>query len=272
MFFKPTSENKFQMNNIAMYTTQSIFFFKRAFILAFITAIILSCITANKKPDIRTALDLAGNNKHELEKVLAHYKQDGKDSLKYRAAFFLISNITMHGTNEENKFSPLITKSILYADSEYNKLFKDKYYDEINTRIPENKKRIRKIATAITNDFKNNRKRKKHTVSSKDINTLNADFLIANIDRAFDSWENSSPSQNLTFLQFCEYLLPYRTKNEVLFWQRDSIQSFFMKYLKQEPTYNYLNAVKWQNLYFKKMRRLLGHQKHTSEKQKIVFP
>ena len=46
---------------------------------------ILSCV-----------LDLSGNNRHELEKVLMHYKQSPKDSLKLRAAKFLIINMSHH--------------------------------------------------------------------------------------------------------------------------------------------------------------------------------
>ena len=39
---------------------------------------------------LENALDLAGENRNELEKVLAHYQ---KDSLKFKAASFLIENM-----------------------------------------------------------------------------------------------------------------------------------------------------------------------------------
>lgn len=43
-----------------------------------------------------------------------------------------------------------------------------------------------------------------------DLEIITADFLIDNIDRAFDTWENEPVAGHLTFEQFCEYLLPYK--------------------------------------------------------------
>ena len=42
---------------------------------------------------LETALQQAGENRVELEKVLSHYKTDPADSLKYKAACFLIENM-----------------------------------------------------------------------------------------------------------------------------------------------------------------------------------
>ena len=41
------------------------------------------------------ALDMAGSNREELEKVLRHYEKD-EDTLKYSAAKFLIENMSCH--------------------------------------------------------------------------------------------------------------------------------------------------------------------------------
>ena len=50
-----------------------------------------------KNKDTQTALDIAmekaGDNRQELEKVLRHYQQSPADSLKYKAACFLIENM-----------------------------------------------------------------------------------------------------------------------------------------------------------------------------------
>lgn len=60
-----------------------------------ITVLIALCMLAisacERKPDrLQYALEFAGKNRIELEKVLEHYKSD---SLKYRAACFLIKNM-----------------------------------------------------------------------------------------------------------------------------------------------------------------------------------
>ena len=50
-----------------------------------------------KNKDTQTTLDIAmekaGDNRQELEKVLRHYQQSPADSLKYKAACFLIENM-----------------------------------------------------------------------------------------------------------------------------------------------------------------------------------
>lgn len=51
----------------------------------------LSCQTRNEA--LETALQLAGENRSELEKVLDHYSRTPADSLKLRAAEFLIANM-----------------------------------------------------------------------------------------------------------------------------------------------------------------------------------
>lgn len=52
---------------------------------------LLACTNETKQLDI--ALQQAKDNKEELEKVLTHFEND---SLKYRAACFLIENMPYH--------------------------------------------------------------------------------------------------------------------------------------------------------------------------------
>ena len=49
-----------------------------------------------KKSDIERSLTLAGDNAVELRKVLDHYSKNIDDSLKYKAAVFLIENMPGH--------------------------------------------------------------------------------------------------------------------------------------------------------------------------------
>jgi len=59
-----------------------------------IVVITSSCSHYNTNLD--RALRLATSNRVELEKVLAFYQQNPKDSLKYQAAVFLIENMPGH--------------------------------------------------------------------------------------------------------------------------------------------------------------------------------
>ncbi len=43
-----------------------------------------------------------------------------------------------------------------------------------------------------------------------DIKIIKGDYLIKNIENAFDLWENKPWARHLDFDQFCEYLLPYK--------------------------------------------------------------
>ena len=69
---------------------------KLKYIILFLA--ILSCQPKNEA--LETALKLAGNNRGELEKILEHYSQDPADSLKLKAAKFLIENMPGHYTLE----------------------------------------------------------------------------------------------------------------------------------------------------------------------------
>lgn len=61
--------------------------------LAIIISIYLCLSCAKHSSNLTNSLELAGDNRVELEKVLSHYSKDKKDSLKYKAAVFLIENM-----------------------------------------------------------------------------------------------------------------------------------------------------------------------------------
>ena len=52
-----------------------------------------SCVNTPIISLLETALQQAGENRAELEKVLFRYQTDPADSLKYKAACFLIENM-----------------------------------------------------------------------------------------------------------------------------------------------------------------------------------
>jgi hypothetical protein len=151
---------------------------------------LLFTISCKRTPNyLEEALLFAGENRPELEKVLQHYSVDPKDSLKYKAAVFLIENMPGHYSYR-------------------NEAYLDRYYDEIDIAVD----------TANTDDVNvsniievSARYAGKETYDYVwDSHIITADYLINNIEQAFDVWENGDWATHVEFDDFCEYILPYK--------------------------------------------------------------
>ncbi len=151
--------------------------------IALIVLAVVSCSGRNSK--LEEALEKAKSNRSELLKVLEHYKND---SLKRKAAEFLIENMPGH---------------IAF------------HYHDIDS-IEDLKKEW------ITNGFVKNEDLEKMEREwlkpeiRRDIECITADFLISNIDDAFQAWRERPWGKNIPFDVFCEYILPYKVNNEPL--------------------------------------------------------
>jgi hypothetical protein len=66
------------------------------FIAGLLFFAMVSCNNNKDNSSFKKALNQAGTNKPELLKVIGHYKKDPLDSLKLRAARFLIENMPGH--------------------------------------------------------------------------------------------------------------------------------------------------------------------------------
>jgi len=157
--------------------------------------ILLSCVSEKEK-ELKFALEQAGDNKEELEKVIDHYSRDPADSLKLEAALFLISNMPYHSYQTGMKrFQAAIDSigKVPFDDPDQRRLLFEHLLDSIS-KLP-------------TND-------RMRTV--KDIETLDADFLIDNIDLAFKAWYSHPPEKRADFQTFCDFILPYRNYDEPL--------------------------------------------------------
>lgn len=151
-------------------------------------------------------LTLAGPNRPELEKVLAHYQKSPEDSLKLKSAIFLISNIEdkVHydGPWLRQYDSLFSTRSSSLGQDQLNK-----FKDSIRTLIGQ--------------------PGKKGIKTYSDLQTLEADYLIKNIDHAFNSWQRAPWKDQVDFDTFCNYILPYKEYNEL---PDDWRTSLFNKY------------------------------------------
>lgn len=145
---------------------------------------------------LKESLRLSGENRTELEHVLLHYK----DNLEKRqAAEFLIRNMPGRYSLQ----SPFLFRYYELLDSlqGLDYIGHDEmiaFYDSIYKQ-PE----WRNLKPVY------------------DVESVTGQFLITHIDAAFDAWK-SPWAKDLTFEEFCEYLLPYRVDNEVLEnWMED---------------------------------------------------
>ena len=138
---------------------------------------------------LNTALKQAGENRAELEKVLTHYSDNPE---KRNAAEFLIRNMT--GLNSLD--SPLLSA----------------YYDQLDSlqNDVEDHEVIRAYFDSVYKEAI-----WEQLSPTYDLSTLNSDYLIRHIDAAFRAKESPWANQ-LTFSEFCEYILPYRAGNERL--------------------------------------------------------
>jgi len=177
----------------------------------FFLLIIFSC---QQKPEYSKALqatfDEAGNNQKELIKVLEHYRQNAADSLKYKAAVFLIENMLGHSYSKAKLVDS--SKNIVPFDvldyPDYKTMVKA--WDSIEKNIG----KIDFVRDTIIYDSQ----------------VITADYLIDNIDLAFKT-RNFPWTKHLSFEQFCEYVLPYRGSNEPL----EEWRSYFLEQYKWLP-------------------------------------
>jgi hypothetical protein len=138
---------------------------------------------------LEKTLIFADKNRSELEKVLFFYSKNPADSLKYKAAVFLIENMPGH-------FS--------YKNQEWLSA----YYNELDTAVSlnydnETNQRIIERISAKYQSYK-----AQQTVL--DIQIITSEFLINNIEQAFAVWQNGEWATHVSFSDFCEYILPYK--------------------------------------------------------------
>ncbi|MBC8603070.1 hypothetical protein H8784_15245 [Parabacteroides acidifaciens] len=153
--------------------------------------VLFSACSFNKDKQIEYALDLAGENRPELERVLLHYQDEPE---KLAAARFLIRNMPRWYGYE----GPLLDsiRPVLVQGAR-------------NLFIP-------KVDVAKWQGVSFY-----SSVRKTDVQTMTACYLIENIDLAFEVYRKYSWNRNLPFGEFCELILPYRIGDEPLTaWRR----------------------------------------------------
>jgi len=164
------------------------------YIVTFLSSIIAALVILfyyHRIPSTVQAVIETSDNRKELEQVINHYRDTG-EKLKVRAAFFLISNLKKQyhydgeGANQYRKMFRLI------ADS-YDGRGLNRKWDSLQTRFaPGFPGKVSKV---------------------EDIRDVKSAYLIRHIDAAFNAW--SYPwAKDLSFDDFCQFILPYKIVNE----------------------------------------------------------
>ena len=221
---------------------------KNTFLVCFFLILVaFGCTRRTLGPDIRAALADAGSNRKELLKVLDDYSAPA-DSLKLRAAEFLIANMPYH----YGYYGADIDKyGIIFSLIDTLSYFKRPVTAEDKMHIGDSllalygapgKGLIQRVP---------------------DTKLLTADYLITNIDYAFKAWRQAPWGRRVSFGDFCEFILPYRVRDEqVQYWR----PACFYEYTRMAQNYQYAdslpfvyNAMNWDlvtegtfTLYFNK--------------------
>lgn len=164
-----------------------------------ITFTFVICIFTACNQEIDEALELADDNRLEMERVLEYFNND-PNPLKYEAAKFLISNMPYHYSlysKDMDKYDSAYMSSagepIQFRDSVFGKLVDNIEFKDLND---------------VT-----------------DIRLLKSEDLIKIINDACDVWQASSWSKDYDKSIFFDYVLPYRLLNEQLSDWRETISS-----------------------------------------------
>lgn len=161
------------------------------------------------------ALEMAGTNRAELEKVMEHYRGD---SLKLRAARLLIENMQYH-------FS--INERFVSGKGE-------SYYPDI-TRFTGAASVKGHCDSLMAAGWHIDRR------TEYDIRCVDAEFMIRNIELAFHVWKKPWASE-VSFGDFCKYILPYRSQNDPLSYARERFMERYTALLDSTEARNAMEA------------------------------
>lgn len=188
---------------------------KPGIIYLFLILIILSFGCKKRPKEIKEALNLMSyENKMKFESVFEHFSQP-KDSLKLKAAYFLVANMDGLGFYKGSQiedynqvFTILANKPADYREN------LPWYSDDLVSMFDS----LRNIYGPM--DYKN-------LYFVKDENAISSDYMIKYINDAFDAWHNPWSVNVVSFPDFCNYVLPYRNLKEPLEdWREMFVEKF----------------------------------------------
>ncbi len=173
------------------------------FVIVF-SLVIYSC--RSYPESLNSTFEKAGSNASQLKRVVNYYSKSSKDSLKRKAAIFLIENMDDKYSLKSEAFDRLCVSLDTLFKAKLKLEDRNSKYDsllEVYAGLPDDSRRV------------------------EDLKEIKAAYLIKNIEQAFEAWR-SPYAKHLSFDEFCEYLLPYRIGNEKLTNWRDYYKNEFV--------------------------------------------
>ena len=169
----------------------------KVFFISYTICLLGAC--RQSSTSLEDALVRSGDNRKELEKVLSFYSTEESDSLKLRAAIFLITNMPGHH----------------FYDGELVRKFHDSA--RINRNIS--------FFTKKTGDILLGQSAlvKRTSLCIEDIKIITSGYLIQHIETSFKLRDKLPWLQETSFDTFLHYVLPYRVDKETLDYWRDSL-------------------------------------------------
>ncbi|MCC8087728.1 MAG: transglutaminase-like domain-containing protein [Rikenellaceae bacterium] len=169
----------------------------KLFYYLILTILFVSCNRTEITRKLDRALDIAGENRSELETVLNHYEPG---SLEYKSAKFLIENMPDH-IHLQSSLMDIFRDSI--PQTRDNKVI-NTLWEKIADSLPDNSEYL------------------------QDTRSLSADYIIRNIDEAFTVWNSVKWKNEIDFDIFCKYILPYKVANEPIVEWRSSLREEYL--------------------------------------------
>lgn len=168
-----------------------------------------------KGVSLEQALSMSGENQAELEKVLEYYKND---SIKLEAARYLIRNMPFHFSRMEYFVSPE----------------GERYVPDIRNFT--DNQAVKRHCDSL--------QEKGYTIRKEivyDIKALRSDYLIRNIDLAFQAWQKPW-AKDISFEGFCRYILPYRAEVEPASDMRQELMEYYLPLIDSGKARNAFEA------------------------------
>lgn len=230
----------------------------KAFLLLLCCFLLTSQLfSANYTPELEKALQQACKNRISLEQVLKHYANNKE---KYQAACFLIVNMVGHSqAGRVVYYDPQIDVFRRQIDSAYYAMVKGKTNEKTNT--DEFKKQLSATDKMYRDKIEaySFKQAQIAEIDLSDIQTLDANFLIRHIDNAFDKRKKVKFARQLSFQDFCSYVLPYRVINDYPLVQESKLfTDFFSKYLQADKVSKVNDVVERYNQTASRLRWFMG--------------
>jgi hypothetical protein len=184
-------------------------------ILLFILVAIMAIACNSRPKNVDIVLQQAQENRVQLESVIKHFQYEVNQEKLY-ATYYLIGNMS-------DKYSYSGD-----AVTDYDSIFRilDSLYHKKVKMLTESP--VLKLKwDSLTNEYGMPNQLFADKIS--DSKNIKANLLIECIDVSYKVWKTNRFNKDISFPQYCEYLLPYRISNERL--------DPWMKYLNAEFKY-----------------------------------